>query len=824
MDSDSTFEGTSYGPVPGGSMASATVDVRGTVLAWSWGAQWLFGYSPAEAVGRPMAEVFGLEESAPIDFASYPAAWVGEVSARDHNGAPLPLQLYAQPLHDARGLTQWHLVVLGRVGPRKPGPPVGEVELALLREWTLAQSALPVTIFDHKGRVVEINQAMARLSGITTKHAVGLRPRELAPLPVFAELDRLLDQALNTGRLVRHDLHGRVGEETQERVWTVFFSPLRDDDGQVHGASCTVFDNSEQHWARRRLAVLDDASTRIGTTLGVNRTAEEAAEVLVPLFADSVIVTLLEPVYRGAEPTFAPLPDPVPLRCLARHSALGGWGEGVPEPGALLHYPLDSPAGVCLSERRPLRYRIDDSSLVEWLEQSPVFAEALHAYGVRSLMLIPLLVGGRPFGLVLLLRHRRTAPFTEDDLLLAQDVSTKAAVRIDNARRYARERDTALTLQRSLLPQRLPHNSAVEVATRYLPAGFRFGVGGDWYDVIQLSGARVALVVGDVTGHGLHASATMGRLRTAVRALSDVDLAPDELLTYLDDLVVHLNAEEEAQPVPDSVEEAGLDLMSEIGATCLYAIYDPVSRRCVVSRAGHPPPAVVGPDGSVEFAEVPAGPPLGVGRMPFESVEFEVPPDSLLVLYTDGLVESRSRSLEQGLDLLREVLAEPGRPLEAVCDSVVRALLPAGATDDAALLVARTRGLDPHKVATRDLPADPAVVGEVRSWATQRLADWGLEEMAFTTELVVSELVTNAIRYASAPIQLRLIQNGTLICEVSDASNTAPHLRRARTFDEGGRGLFLVAQLSHRWGTRHRTNGKTIWAEQVLPDRQPVAV
>jgi anti-sigma regulatory factor (Ser/Thr protein kinase) len=214
---------------------------------------------------------------------------------------------------------------------------------------------------------------------------------------------------------------------------------------------------------------------------------------------------------------------------------------------------------------------------------------------------------------------------------------------------------------------------------------------------------------------------------------------------------------------------------------------------------------------------MPAGPPLGVGGVPFESVEFEVSPSSLLVLYTDGLVESRTTGMDQGLEQLRAVLSQSSSSLEGVCDSVVRTLLPAGAIDDAALLVARTRALDSRKVATWDLPADPAVVGEVRAWTTRQLAAWGLEELAFTTELVVSELVTNAIRYASAPIQLRLIQDGTLICEVSDASNTAPHLRRARTFDEGGRGLFLVAQLSRRWGTRHRTNGKTIWAEQALP-------
>ncbi len=820
MDSDNTFGGASYGPTPGGSTVSATVDGHGTVLAWSAGAQWLFGYSPEEAVGRPVVEVFGLGASAPVDFARYPAAWTREVSVHDRDGAPLRLRLYAQPLFGGQGSLQWHLTVTRPNLSVESLPAVDDADLPLLREWALAQSPLPVTLLDHKGRIAEMNEAMVRISGISAEQAVGMRLRELVPLAVFAEFDRLVEQTLGTGRMVRHEVHGQVGEGGRERAWTVFFAPLRDPAGRIHGVACTVLDNSEQHWARRRLAVLDDANTRLGTTLDMARTAEEAAEVLVPRFADSVVVSLLESVYQGAEPTFAPLPDPVGLRCLARHSVLEGPLEGVPSPGDLFDYPLDSPIGDCLARRSPVRYRIDDPRLARWLEEKPGQGSALRTHGVQSLMMLPLLIGGKLFGLALLMRHERTTPFTDDDLLLAQDIAVRAAVRIDNARRYSRERTAALTLQRSLLPQRLPHNSAVEVATRYLPAGFRFGVGGDWYDVIQLSGARVALVVGDVTGHGLHASATMGRLRTAVRALSDVELAPEELLTYLDDLVTHLNAEEVSHPLPATEER--LDLMSEIGATCLYAIYDPVSRSCVMARAGHPPPAVVHPDGRVEFVEVPAGPPLGVGGLPFESVEFEVPSGSLLVLYTDGLLEAQDHDMRLGLERLRGVLARPAQTLEGVCDAVVRTMLPGGAPDDAALLVARTRALDAHRVATRDLPADPAVVGEARSWASERLAEWGLEELSFTTELVVSELVTNAIRYARAPIELRLIRDGTLICEVSDASNTAPHLRRARTFDEGGRGLFLVAQLSRRWGTRHRSDGKTIWAEQDLPDRQPV--
>jgi anti-sigma regulatory factor (Ser/Thr protein kinase) len=305
----------------------------------------------------------------------------------------------------------------------------------------------------------------------------------------------------------------------------------------------------------------------------------------------------------------------------------------------------------------------------------------------------------------------------------------------------------------------------------------------------------------------------MGRLRAAVRTLADVDLPPDELLTRLDDLVSRLSANGEA----DTGADGGDDAENEIGATCLYAVYDPVSRRCSLARAGHPLPALVTPDGTASFLDLPAGPPLGLGGLPFESSEVELPAGSVLALYTDGLIESRYYDIDLGLERLRRALTYQDRSLETTCDNVLKAVLPDRPADDVALLIARTHALDSDQVATWDLPADPAIVASARRQVAERLANWGLHDAAFTTELVVSELVTNAIRHAQSPIQLRLIRDRTLICEVSDGSSTAPHLRRARAFDEGGRGLLLVSRLALRWGTRQTPHGKTIWAEQALP-------
>ncbi|MCF0077192.1 SpoIIE family protein phosphatase [Streptomyces lomondensis] len=556
--------------------------------------------------------------------------------------------------------------------------------------------------------------------------------------------------------------------------------------------------------ARRRLEFLHDAGVRIGTTLDVTRTAEELAEVTVPRFADFAAVDLPDLVLRGEEP--GPLGAATPLRRVAlgalhEESQLYGVGE-------VVEYVPSTPQARSLETRQSVLEPV----LAEargWIAQDPPRLERVLDVGIHSLITVPLRARGTTLGVVSFYRSEKPTPFEDDDLYLAQELVGRAAICIDNARRFTREHDTALALQRSLLPRGRPEQSAVEVAYRYLPA--QAGVGGDWFDVIPLSGARVALVVGDVVGHGLHAAATMGRLRTAVHNFCSLDLPPDDLLTHLDDLVGRLDRGE-GWAVEKNTPDSGI-----VGATCLYAVYDPVSRRCTLTRAGHPVPAVVGPDGAVDFVDLPSGPPLGLGGMPFETAELELAEGSQLVLYTDGLVEDRMRDIDSGLDLLRSVLARADRAPEETCEAVLDALLPARPSDDVALLVARTHALGPDQVAQWDLPSDPAVVSRSRAAVTEQLAAWGLDDLAFTTELVASELVTNAIRHATGPVQLRLLRDRALICEVSDGSSTSPRLRRARTEDEGGRGLFLVAQLTERWGTRYAPDGKIIWTEQPLP-------
>jgi len=788
---------------------AVVIDAGGAIMAWSAGARQLLGYEPAEIVGRPAADLLAAE--LPVSVQRSMAAGkqcVGEVSLWHRGERRVVAQLRGTPLVNADGRTLW-LVTGVTAQPLSAPTAPGAAELW---DWALAQLPQPVAIYDSEARFVAANELMIRALGKTQEEMRGLTLWEIEPHPPFDEIDRLHRQVLHTGETLFREYAAQAPGETRARARSLFLSPLRDGSGAVQGLSALAIDTTEQYWARRHLAVLNDASTRIGSTLDVTRTAEELAEVAVTGFADFVTVDLLESVALGDEPEPVPLHEPVTVRRTAQRSVLEGCPESVVASGDTTFYPVGAPQIRALAAGRGTRRKPEDPGMREWIRSSPARAANVARFMVHSVMMVPVRARGVTLGLVHFVRHRTMESFSEDDLLLAEEIVARAAVSVDNARRYTRERRTALALQRSLLPERPPSLPATEVAYRYLPTSSGADIGGDWFDVIPLSGARVALVVGDVVGHGIHATATMGRLRTAVRTLADVDLAPDELLTQLDDLVIRLDREEGPE-VRSRAEEAS----GEMGATCVYAVYDPVSRRCTMARAGHPPPALVAPDGSVRFVDLPTGPPLGLGGLPFETVEVELEENSVLALYTDGLVTAADHDIEAGLTLLRQALSNPADTLEETCDQVLSTVLTGRPPDDIVLMLARTSVLDPGKVRTWPLPQHPSAVARARKVASEQMTEWGLAEAVFATELIVSELVTNALRYGAEPITLRLIHDTSLICEVSDGSSTAPHLRRARVFDEGGRGLLLVAQISERWGSRQTPTGKTIWAEQPLP-------
>lgn len=468
---------------------------------------------------------------------------------------------------------------------------------------------------------------------------------------------------------------------------------------------------------------------------------------------------------------------------------------------------------IARPERDALRTRtaVYLSSPEEFLERYPDTREVVRESGKQAWVFLPLTVSGRGIGTAVI-SFDRPRVLGEDERTLLTALSGLIAQALERAALYDEATTRARTLQRSLLPRALPELSAVQTAARYQAAREGADVGGDWYDVIPLSAARVALVIGDVMGHGMSEAATMGGLRATVRTLSDLELPPDEILGHLNDIV------------------GELDIDSFV--TCLYGVYDPVTGLLSYASAGHPPPAVVRSDGTVTFLPPPPNPPLGVATPPFDTLETELPGDCLLALYTDGLVENMDRDLGAGTDRLAGLLSRFARTtpadragsadLDSICATITAALLPAhgGAlADDAALLLARTHPLEPWNIAEWPLPEEPRAAGQARNLVRAQLTDWDLadEELITTTELLVSELVGNVIRHATGPVRLRMLRTRALICEVSDGSPTTPHIRHTSDTDEGGRGLRLVSALCRRWGTRHTSTGKSIWTEQELP-------
>ncbi|MGX1563194.1 SpoIIE family protein phosphatase [Streptomyces sp. NPDC055506] len=807
--------------------AVAMVDPDGMVSGWSEGGRLLLGWTAEDTVGRPVADL--LVDPPPPGFPEGYGAGpdpTGFILLRHRDGSTLDAVVTAQPLFGPDGRALGHAVTIQRWGSRP-----------VIADRAFEQSPFALGVYDPELRFLWINASSGRVIAHSEEQVLGRKYREMFPefdRSLFPERDDkpytdALAEVARTGKPARLITVFRPRGSDYANAWATSIWPVRDAEGRVRAIANWGFDMSAEYWARQRLLMLNEASGGIGRTLDVIGTAQELAGAAVPTFVDLVTVDLFDEVLRGEEPPsvsgFTP-GETIVLSRAAQHSAKGDT-DRAPGPSPQVSHAPGSVAARCMATGRSTVQLAAEpgqggewafgpglaSDPAHWPPGNPLIDGSIAADGLTGRITVPLQARGALLGVVAFSRLDRPEAFTADDLILAEELTAKAAVAIDNARRYSRERTTALTLQRSLLPQVMPNQEAVEVASRYLPGGAGAEVGGDWFDVIPLSGARVALVVGDVVGHGLHASASMGRLRTAVRTLADVDLPPDELLTHLDDLVLHLAS--------DLQSDSHFQPTGESGATCLYTVYDPVSRRLTLASAGHPLPLIISPDGTSTPVPAHPGPPLGIGGLPFEATELELPEGSMVALYTDGLVHSRESDVDQRITELRQALNQSATSLEALCDTVMDAMLPDRRTDDAALLLARTHALARHHVADWEVEPDHAQVPRARKFAVDQVDAWGLEEAAFVTELVVSELVTNAIRYGEPPIRLRLIRDTSLICEVSDASNTAPHLRRARAFDEGGRGLLLVAQLTQGWGTRHTTNGKTIWCAQTLSESEP---
>ncbi|MFE3149545.1 SpoIIE family protein phosphatase [Streptomyces sp. NPDC059218] len=819
------------------SAAGALLDADGVVIGWTPAAEELLALPADRVCGRPARNLLADPAGLPGPPGGRPvSAWSGEAVVRTGRGEELTVVFQVLPLAGPGAGAE------GAGGPARYfvlGAPAGKVarwqqDQAFTRELFL-QDRLGLAVFDAELRLVRTNTHLLPYTGLLPD----LHNRRLGDFlqaPDAAAIERRLREVLRTGRplILAEDTVRTIEDPGGGVVMAVSAFRLQAPDGQVFGVTALFTDVTEQRRSDERLAILHHATAAVGGSLSVTGTGEELAAVLVPGLADLAVVEIARAVFTGEEP--APGADgTVPLRLTA---AAGERAEEVPTGTTV---PADAGSAPSVG-------------------------------GSPSSMTAPLRARGSFLGRVTVRRGPDRPDYAPADLDLLCEIAARAALALDNARRYTREHRAAVGLQRSLLPPAQAETVAVTTSGFYLPADTATGVGGDWFDVIPLSSARVALVAGDVVGHGLGATATMGRLRTAVRTLADLDLEPDELMVHLDDLVSQLRDEPNQPDEPDQHEGTGQhegpdqsygadqhdgpdqsygtnqhdepdqsdgpdrpspvtrpdedpapgDLRADpVGATCLYAVYDPVARRCAMVSAGHPPPAVVDPDGTVSYVPLNPGPPLGVNGLPFEVTEVELAPGSLLVLYTDGLIEGRDSDLDEGMAELSRRLARPGTataPLRELGQEIISARPAHQLADDVTLLLARTHAVPAGNTAVWPVAADPAAVSRLRQDAAQQLRAWGLEELVFTTELVLSELVTNAIRHAGGPVEVRLIRAGQLTCEVSDPSATQPRMRRALLTDEGGRGLYLVAQLTTRWGSRYTRRGKTIWAEQPIPD------
>ncbi|MER5274657.1 SpoIIE family protein phosphatase [Streptomyces sp. NPDC002809] len=829
-------------------VASFSIGPDGLIEQWSRRAAGLFGVAAHEAVGRDPVEAF-----IPAELRRDGRRRIGEVlDGKEWTG----LVPFRMPGEDAvHGLAEIYVMPSETTsGERAAVCIVVDVRALRLIETDLAasqaifgQSPFGFVLFGTDLTVVRANERFATVFGGRADDHQG---RTVGDYLTGLEADRLtatLEHVLATGDSVTDlQLVGTAPGDTERRHWSMNLYRVHSGSGRPIGIAGLATDVTRRHIAareaasaRRNLALLNEASARIGNSLDLETTARELLDVAVPGFCDLAAVDLYQALLTGEETApgsggslrreavggsaglrrvaFASavsdaLPDTVPDGT-APGTAESRSGTGPPALGAVHHYPFGSPCAIALRTGHVEDVPGDDRGFVQ------------------STLAVPMVAHDTVVGLVQFSRTKGSEPFGERDRALATELAARAAVCIDNARLYRREHERALILQRSLLPPGDPEAAGLDIACRYLPGNTATEVGGDWFDVIELPGHRTALVVGDVMGRGLRAAVAMGELRTAVRTLALLDLEPAEVLSALDEVARGLGT-----PGGSTSSDAGggaqwpsraahksreADLSEVYLATCVYAVYDPVTRRCTFANAGHLPPVVVEPGEAALLLDVPPGMPLGVGGEPFEEVEVELKEGALLALYTDGLVESRDHPLDEGLEALREALAEPARPLEDVCDHVLSSLDTRHGEDDIALLMARIQGLPADAVGDWRLPREPRSVGRARELARGQLLAWNLDDLVDTTELLVSELVTNALRYGEGEIRLRLLRDRTLVCEVWDAGLVQPRRRRARDTDEGGRGLQLVGLLSAAWGSRRTPRGKTVWFELPLPAGGP---
>jgi PAS domain S-box-containing protein len=735
----------SAGPAIG--PAAAVVDGHGVVVGWTAAAERTFGYTAEEMVGRSSAVLLAgpdaEEQLARWTREAVPTRtpWSAAVLVRCRDGSTTRMTVEAVPLTGERP-DDWFVTAVDPSGLAAWPPQYAPVAAALL-----SRAPIGLSVWDTDLRCIWLNARAASQDVRLRRPRLGQRMIDILPPPMGRGVVAAMRQVLETGQpVIEREYSWRVPGEDEERILSASYFRLDGPDGRPVGV-CNMATDIDKSLARQHLIALNEVGSRIGTTLDVTRTAQELADAAVPLLADFVTVDLGEGVLLGEEPPLGrPRTQGTRTPVIVR-AGVASVHEGAPEAvwqvGEEVFVPPSSPFSRALETGRPHFEPIMDTSSGTWVDHDPARAERLRAAGMHSMIIVPLRARGMVLGQSMFIRSRDRASFSRDDLLLIEEFAGRAALSLDNARRYTRERAAAVALQRNLLPRSLYGGASADLAYRYLPADVHEGVGGDWFDALRLPDGRIGLMVGDVVGHGIDAAALMGQLRTVMATLADLDLPPDKVLARLDRRVVIMAAqdglgdaaaESDADGRPERTGAgAGGGARSDRGGqpaptgppplgpvmscTCVYAVYDPVSRRCTVASAGHPPPVVLYPDGRAEEITVKPGPPIGLGTMAYECAQVDLPEGSVLALYTDGLVETRTADIDVGVGRLLEALSGGAGTLEELADQVVTAMGPyvwrrtaegpGGATsarsaeDDIALLLARTHVLTAEQAAAQ---------------------------------------------------------------------------------------------------------------------------
>ncbi|MGH3321793.1 MAG: SpoIIE family protein phosphatase [Streptosporangiaceae bacterium] len=775
-------------------MGVLVIDDQDRVTHCSRAASHLFGRAPRAVVGRRLADILGRPPARRHVFepsrSDAGAPWSG-VCDVTHGRTVTTAAWWVFPLDGVGSARRLVLVAdARRLTELGPGLAVGD-HVPLVP---------PEGERDPGVRILRVEPAIAAVPR-GDRETFRRNLVEILPLTGPDRSERIVRQVLDRG-------YPALDVTATTRLW---FAPYWSEAGQATGSPLPAGTDGarleqgppresmlEMAAARERLAFLNEASTRIGTTLDLAKTIDELSRVLVPYFADFAGVQLLDQIVaKGEMPSRSATASALLRRVSAVHNdEPGRWDDVIPLD-EVLRLPPDTPFVRCMVTGKPVCVPHVDAETGDAISASFDDRDLRPLLRERSLLIVPLTArGGSVIGNFVLSRKPDRTAFDDMDIGTAEELARRAALSMDNACIYRREAEAADTLQRSMRPEAPPSMAGVEVSYRYLPGSKDAQVGGDWFDVIRLPGSRVAFVVGDVMGHGLKSASVMGQFRTCVRTLAALDLPPEQVLRHLDDLAQRLG--------------------ENYLATCLYAVYDPVARRCEAANAGHIPPVLVGPDGRSDLLELPPGAPIGVGGVAFEAVRFEIPDGSELVLCTDGLIEVRGRDIGIGLTRLCASLAGPARPLDEACDSIINALHTEDRQDDVALLMARFYGIPLEDVAWWSPGAGPDVVRDARAFARDALASWGLDTLGDAVELLVSELVTNAVRHADGPTQMRLLRADTLLCEVSDATTSLPALREVSGEAEYGWGLHLVSRLAKAWGSSRTPTGKVVWFEYPL--------